>query len=387
MSKIIIIDFQSIGNFHEIVNSSLLRICSQIYDTVIYKSGKSANKNMSLYIKDCHNINLRPHPVFELNTKIGFFLRILMGFFITLYEYIKLKDKDCLLFLYTNALSMPLILLLNIVLKKKIIFMMHGELELQYKKNIPFYKPIRYYKLCHDLSFKYFVSKTPAVILVLGDSIKYNLIKIYPNINGHIISICHPYNLNTSQIKNKKITFKYPLTIGTIGLMTKDKGLEELIQLSKCFQKEIKENKLTIKSIGKVITSNLLPNNINWIGVNKPLHRDDFEKQINQLDFILYLYPKDSYKLTASGAIMDAVKMHKPIICIKNDYFEYLMGNNIIGYMVENLKGIEIIIKQLLNKKDIPNFENEFKSLEYAISISNNTKIFKKELSKINYIM
>lgn len=386
MNKIIIVDFQSVGNFHEIINSSILKICTQIYDNVIYKAGKSAKNNMSLYIKNEKSVKLKPYWVFEQHTKLGFFLRILFGFFITIFEYIKLKDNDCLLFLYTNALSMPIILSLNIILKKKIIFIMHGELELQYQKKIQIYKPTKYFKFCHNISFKYLVDKTPAVILVLGDSIKDNLIKIYPNLNKNIISICHPYKIDKTHAKNSKTKLKTPLVIGTIGLMNKEKGLEDLIELSHFFDKEIRNKRLNIKCIGKVIESNLKSDTIEWVGYNKALSRIEFEKQITQLDFILYLYPKKSYKLTASGAIMDAVKLHKPIISIKNDYFEYLMKENVIGYMVKDINEIKETIERILENSEIPNFENEFKSLELKISIPYNTDILRNNLLKIKYI-
>lgn len=52
--------------------------------------------------------------------------------------------------------------------------------------------------------------------------------------------------------------------------------------------------------------------------------RDELEARVKKLDFILYLYPTDSYQLMASGAILDALSLQKPIIALKNDYFDYI---------------------------------------------------------------
>ena len=148
MKKVKIIDFQSTNDFHEIINLSMAIICSTIFDKTEYKSGKSSNKNVKILYQSykrennlSSNIIFIPKPVYEHQSKLSFQIRILCGFFITLYEYFTTTSKQVLLYNYTNAFSLPIILLMNILLQKKIIFLMHGELELQYNKHIPFYKP------------------------------------------------------------------------------------------------------------------------------------------------------------------------------------------------------------------------------------------------------
>lgn len=390
MKKVKIIDFQSTNDFHEIINLSMAIICSTIFDKTEYKSGKSSNKNVKILYQSykrennlSSNIIFIPKPVYEHQSKLSFQIRILCGFFITLYEYFTTTSKQVLLYNYTNAFSLPIILLMNILLQKKLIFLMHGELELQYNKHIPFYKPTRWYRIFHNISFKYLLSHSSAYILVLGDSIKTNLCNLHPQIANHVLSICHPYIINNKLSPNKnKNSNNKPLTIGTIGLMNRAKGIEKLIELSNLLSEEIKKDKVEIMSIGKVTDIDINKyKQINWIGGYKSIPRNIFENYIESLDYILYLYPSTSYKLTASGAILDAIKLKKPIICLANDYFKYIMQNDIIGYMVNDIHEIAETVKQLIRtpqeKKD---YTPQFQELSKKISISHNTDLLKKEL-------
>ena len=96
---------------------------------------------------------------------------------------------------------------------------------------------------------------------------------------------------------------------------------------------------------------------------------------------ILYLYPTSSYKLTASGAILDAIKLKKPIICLNNDYFKYIMQNDAIGYMANNIYEIADTIKQLINTpQNRKDFSLQFQKLSEKISITYNTELLKNEL-------
>ena len=139
MKQIKLIDYYGIKNFHEIINLSLIVMCSRIFSKVTYISGASTysnlNKLITKYNYQSDNITLKKCRIYEKDTSIGALLRTIYGFFISLFTYLCSKRKTILLYVYTNPLSLPLILLFNRFLNKKIIFTMHGELELQNKIN------------------------------------------------------------------------------------------------------------------------------------------------------------------------------------------------------------------------------------------------------------
>lgn len=394
MKEIKIIDYFSINTFHEIFNTSLILMCSNIAEEIKYISGKTANENQKrLYTHYCQQRNYKKHKVlfiskhiYERKDKIGAFIRTIIGFFITLYEYLITPASKLLIYTYTNPFSLPFILLLNVFLKKKIIFSMHGELELQLQRTSM--KQARgWYKLCYTLSFKYFLSHSKnSLILLLGNSIKHNLEKLYPYISDQLISINHPYFISKTNSPTKDKT-NHPLKIGTIGVMKKEKGLYSLIELSQILEPEIKTNKLILQSIGKVegINISYYPL-IQWIGAEKGLPRKEFDAYINDLDYILYLYPQDSYKLTASGALMDAIKWQKPIISFPNDYFNSFLANIKIGFIHKDLNEIATYIKSAIKQPPIQNLHTNFNSVIQQISIPYNTELLNLQLKQKQFI-
>ena len=386
MKKIKIIDYYSIKTFHEVINFSLLMICSKIFDKTTYVSGKSAQMNIKKMheLYNSNSIKYETAYTFETDSSWAARMRDIWGVITTLYYYFITSYNTLIFYNYTNKISLPIILILNSLLRKKIIFVFHGELEFL-TGNVSYLKTSGWYKYSMDLSFKYLFKLSPAYILVLGDSIKSNLLKRYPHINNKILSICHPYFTDTqfsSKAVRSRPSTNTTVKIGTIGIMKQEKGLSSLITLSSKLKDLIKEKKIELYHIGKVYTDKkeYLVNEIYWIGNAIGLDREEFDKHIQQLDYLLFLYPTNSYKLTASGAIMDAVKLRKPIISLHNDYFDYLMGKAPIGYMGNTLDELEQIIRKVVNRELNNNFNQEFDLLSQKISIVNNTILFEKEL-------
>lgn len=385
-----IIDCYATKTHHEVFNLSLILISSQIANKVICKMGSSAYNNIinlkRKYQDLPSNVKIVKKGVYEKDSKTGAFIRTFMGFFITLFEYLMLSPHQILIFTTTNPFSFPLITSLNILLRKKIIFTMHGELELQY--NHPKFGHLAWlYRWMYTINFKYLLKYSPKTqLLVLGESIKNNLCSIFPYLNKNIISIYHPIliDINKKQCSNKLTT---PLIIGTVGVMKKEKGFDNLIELSNDLKKEILSNKLVIRSIGKVENIDTSPHTlINWIGKDKTIPRTDFDKYINELNFILFLYPTNSYKLTASGAITDAIRLHIPILSLKNDFFCDLIGNNSIGYLKDTIEELANTIRTIITTKETIDYNENFSKLINKTSIPNIAKLLNTSLQEKHFI-
>lgn len=385
-NKVKIVDYYGVKSFHEVFNTALAIMCSHIFNEVKYKAGRSSceiiKKSFNAHKKN-DSIHFLPRPVCEMDTNLGAFIRTIWGGFVTIKEYLFSKRNTVLIFNYTNPLSMPIILILNYLLRKKVIFVMHGELELQLKQNILIFKPAFWYRLFHRVCLKYFFNGNRAIILVLGDSIKNNLSKLFPSITPNVCSMWHPYFIEDYAIKERQNV----LTIGTIGVMKKEKGLDSFIRLSEELDNLIREKKLILKSIGKIEDAIVVnSNNIQWIGSKGLMPRKEFEDALQTLDYILYLYPSDSYKLTASGAIMDAIKFRKPIIALHNDYFDSLLKDVCIGYVVNDIPEMVSVINKLVVTEGINDFCKGFGEVRKRISIEYNSVLFEHMLRERQYI-
>lgn len=370
--KVKIVDFYSTKNFHEIVTFCLVEMFCNICTEVEFILGQSAYKNMQKmfqYNKKKNNLLFRPRFVVEIETSFGAFLRMLFGFIFVLYEYLITSKSTIIYYNYNNPFALPFILILNRILNKKVIIIFHGELELLIR-NVPVYKISNLYKYIHYYSYKYLLNDSGVKALVLGESIRQCLLGMFPASANSIVSIEHPYIFD----KKRKSSISNPnLVLGTVGHLTSTKGLYELLDIANILRDEIEKGNLTLKVVGKK------PINID-VNVYKEIvwqsedyiPRERFDKEVNSLDYILFLYPKDSYQLTASGALFDAISNEIPIIALENLYFNEILKDSNIGYLCGSVDEIVGIIKMLLNTNNRieTNYEDQFSLLKEKLQTS-----------------
>ena len=113
--------------------------------------------------------------------------------------------------------------------------------------------------------------------------------------------------------------------------------------------------------------------------------RDILEKRIEDLDFILYLYPITSYKIMASGAILDALSFKRPIIALRNDYFSYIFEKfGEFGYLFDSLEDIINFLNQITLFSIDPTIF-DYKMIQQRLSIDFVSKTFREELESISF--
>lgn len=89
-----------------------------------------------------------------------------------------------------------------------------------------------------------------------------------------------------------------------------------------------------------------------------------FDDIIDKFDFLLLLYSKDSYVLTASGVVIDAINRRKPIIALKNRYVEYLFNKYVpFGFLVDNVEEIIDVVNSIYDST-IDAFKFDFDCLQ-----------------------
>lgn len=389
-NKIRIVDPYSTNNFHDVFNFSLIKICENICSDIEVIMGRGGIDTILNFSKN-HKIFFPNWVVFkkfktiEGYSKLKSFLRTLRGFHISIKEYLKAKKNNMIIYGYTNQMSFPFLIFLNIFFSKKVIFCMHGELELFYKK-VPIYKISNLYKSLLKLGFRLLKNRNNSYLLVLSKTIKKNLTEIFPDIEENVIFINHPYVYNDKF--KKKDCVKYcsrELIIGTIGTLNEDKGLNDIIKLQELFTREIHDKLIQFRVIGRISKENQNKmDNVIFINGENPLSNEEYNKEIEKLDFILFCYPKKSYQLTASGAILDAIAHNIPIISYHNSYFDEIFQDDEPGIFVDNLDELFGAIYDLINKEGtiLYNMSNS----RVRISLENNTALFKEQLKKRNIV-
>ena len=252
---------------------------------------------------------------------------------------------------FNNFISLFIVNSINKVLNKKILIVCHSELAFLVNKSVS--KNI-IYKLRTKILRYFFLEQKFKIannlfFLVLSDSIKKNLQSIIPKEKlAHFISIDHPYIFKSKLPLHEHKDLK----IGIIGTMAQEKGADILIEIAKKLDL-LNRKDISILIIGRILCDFKI---FQEEGIGLPddlgqsfLNRDEFNEKISSLDYVLYLYPVNTYKYTASGSLMDSINIERPIISFKNDYFKYIFDKfGQLGFLVNDTHEMILLIEELL---------------------------------------
>jgi hypothetical protein len=187
--------------------------------------------------------------------------------------------------------------------------------------------------------------------IVLGENIRRNLNEIIPDrIKKRIVSIDHPVIFsNDVHIKSNTNIKNGKIIVSMISNVNRHRG-RALLDIAKKISDNIRINiQIISRILDKDIISEFIDANITLTNINgDTIARKDYVKKICESDFILFLYPVSDYRFTASGAIFDAISNYKPILALRNDYFNYifsLVGH--FGILADNIDEIADLVNIL----------------------------------------
>jgi len=190
--------------------------------------------------------------------------------------------------------------------------------------------------------------------LLLGESIKNNLIQMLPNLKPYVSAIHHPYQFqdvsNSISVECDKI-----IKFGAFGVGNRQKGTDMIFKMVEELNTLNLERDFQFSLIGPILDKQLKGVHSERVFVpspDKPISREDFDIYARGVDYAVFFYKPGTYRLTASGALLDAFSYAKPIIAIRNPFFEYyfdLMGD--IGYLCKDYAEMKSIFVDILNNK------------------------------------
>lgn len=372
-NKVVFIDTNSIGNFHEVFNAAFFKILETNFDTVLHVSSKSSFETIKRILSsneikfDASKIKFKEVKVLEGMKSHEIFLRKIFAsifLFFLLFKYRKnsivLANLNEFGTIYYNFLAKAFKINLTIVT--------HGELEYLIQ-DVPKKKPIFIYK---KLLLRFFTRKwnDRIKIIMLGNSIQKKMQTLFPLNATSFVSMNHPYFF-----KNLEPHFtKKPIRMGIVGAVGENKGVLSFFQLSEKLKDFITSQQLELYVVGKHGYNPIDFPLIKFVGeTNQIIPTQEYNQAIQQLDAILFFYGADQYQLTASGAIFDAVNHEKPIIAIENSYFKHVFSYGNIGFLGKNISEIEEVIKKIILNEDILKEMNTFKNVKFAFSWENIT--------------
>lgn len=351
----------SIKTLHAMVNKTMLQmLCRTFPGEVVCYASKSALPHLDT--SKC--INVKKLYVNADNGKLAVLLRYFLSTIHNIRILLTSKKGDILFYNYNNVFSLSLIDFINRFKKVDIIICCHGEIEFV---SLPTKGFQLYKKVMSKLVRTYFNkdNHSPAKnihFIVLSDIAIKNLA---PYVSKEMIerfrSIDHPIvpvsSTKTDSYENKPSCC---LKLGTVGILNEHKGSDKYLDLIKIAKRNginaqfhvighIQCDATPFKEEGVIVP----------IKPEEPLPETEFFNKVQELDFILYFYSSDKYKLTASGALLDAIRFRKPIIALRNEYFQYFFNKfGAVGYLVDSVDEMVNLIAKSENLRNDFNFEN-----------------------------
>jgi len=388
-TKAFYIDTYALESYHEMFNSSLILMCSLIFDEVDCRLSSSSFKVFKNLVNEeiPNNIHFKKVCVLTGKGRFQMLSRYLFSALQNLRYLILAPNDAVLIYPYNNLFGLRLLNFFNKICKKKILIFCHGEMEeivTDLKTGGFLHRTLTW--LCHDffLNPKVKISKQ-IHFSVMGEMIKENLSQLLPEDKiSKFISIDHSYIFNQVDLKDKKYLDLF--CIGTVGLLNETKGMNNFIDFVSKID-PVYQQKLHISVTGKVENnvSILKDFGIDIIEQETAITRNEFDRRVEKLDLLLFFYPINSYKITASGAIMDAILKKKTILALNNDYFAYVFNKfGEFGYIKNSIDEMINQLYKLIDEKEKKTFN--FKQLQGKFSPEAISKQLLTELRRIGYL-
>jgi hypothetical protein len=355
VKKTYIIDTFSFDEHHCLFNSAMISSIYLAFHTIDYFASKSSFKNIKKNINNHYDLSsMTFHSCFVLRCAkgIGLYLRYIFSAFQNIRMILFIPRGHKVFFLSTSYLFMKTIQKISNMRDIRCFFICHGELECfnQACSNK------RGGKILGKIIKNIFLNSNEMYednvsFIVLGENIKRNLNEVIPDrFKKRIISIDHPVIfLNNIYSKSNVNNRNDKIIVSIISNVNRYRG-EILLDIVKKINSKIKINlQIVSRILDKDIISKFIDVNITLASISgDTIARKDYVKKICESNFILFLYPVSDYKFTASGAIFDAISNYKPILALRNDYFNYifsLVGH--FGILADNIDEIVDFINTL----------------------------------------
>lgn len=214
-------------------------------------------------------------------------------------------------------------------------------------------------------------------LLVLGKSIKKGLRDIMPPFTyKNTFCMVHPYYSKAFTSQDTEATTNL-IKIGVVGAI-KEKDVSNLLKIDSILA-DLPNVKMYSFSVYSCDWS-LFQSIENMNKANRHLVREEYDAAIAGMDYLYFPYPSTSYRLSASGAVYEAILKYKPILSVSNPYFEWLFRE--FGEMGVLFRSAEDF-RQAIEKLDNSIFLGQIKGNEVNCAKSINPLQYYKQLENM----
>lgn len=191
--------------------------------------------------------------------------------------------------------------------------------------------------------------------VVLGSSIRTEVLRQLPAMGSHLGAIRHPYLFDATA--PSELPKDGPPSFSFLGMAAQNKGFADFARLADELAGGQGQSQVQVRFdlIGGVPAhaAAAVPASVRSHAAAGPLTRETYERLLQDTSYTIFPYEPRFYSLVASGAVLDTLAAGKPLIALRNSQFEEMfetMGD--IGYLCDDLAEIRAVVTRIL--KDPP---------------------------------
>lgn len=384
---IVVVEPQMQGNKHVQINSSMLKILCREYNEDIKVYCDTYHKESVEVFLTSHEREKIQFSTFTFNEdaelkKIAIIQKVIREINLFIKVFKENKNPRFLIFTSMFPFSGVCFNLISKFSNSKKIICLHGEIGVLSKKGFKLTTYI--YKII--ISFFLLSLNKKTILLFYGKTIEENLRKKIKRIRRiNTISIDHPYNYNY-KIDDKKAVEK--ITIANIGTGLISKNSQYIYKLATLQKDNILCGKIELIQVGNVSSqvkefSNDLVKNVCDSGF---MPFDVYESYLKDADFFIYFFKDNSYyDLCPSGTFFDAIRYKKPILSLRNSFFQYYFDKfGDIGYLADSVSELNTIVNNILeNNCDYEEMIGNLEKAEIQLSLDKIGHNFSQQINNI----
>lgn len=201
--------------------------------------------------------------------------------------------------------------------------------------------------------------------LVYGQSILDDLVSVLPHMRGYVNALDHPYFYQLAG--DAAHSFGDLVKFGFFGVVHRGKGADTMYRLAEDIGRAGLGDRSEFTLIGYLNDKrleHLLNSRLNIPSAYKPLDRGRFSTYAKEIDYSVFLYRPSSYRLTASGAFFDALSYIKPIIALKNPFFEHYFNRfGDIGYLCSSYSEVRDCVAEVVRSKPEDRYQGQCRNI------------------------
>jgi len=200
--------------------------------------------------------------------------------------------------------------------------------------------------------------------LVLEEGIRLALVEAIPRIADHVQVLPLPINA-TELTEQSTVELQEPLRIGLVGQATGAKGTDLFLAVAREFKQRY-GNRVAFTLVGRA------PDNSDLAAFDvledpvttERLARKDYLARLAKLHFVFLPLDDRYYRLSASGALIDAITWLKPVIATRLPIVEALFQRHgDIGYLCDDAAAMREVLTQLVSMPDTARYLRQIEAM------------------------